>query len=257
MKNRLSGNNLKDIEKIVFVVPCYNEENRISLEYFEDLISLSGTFWIFVNDGSTDKTLTKLENLCTAANTLLISQQNNLGKAKSVQNGLLQILTTNKGVEWIGFLDSDGAFRRTDIERVIQLADCISSDAIFSSRVKLAGRNIRRRNFRHLFGRLIATIFGSVWKSIPYDTQSGLKIFRNTPSIQIAISEKFYTRWFLDIELVLKIVKCTEINIKIWEEPLTYWEDVKGSKIGLKQVGRILIEVVYIYICLFRQKKFL
>lgn len=257
MLNELSSNILDDPKKFVFIVPCYNEENRISMEYFKELLSISDTFWVFVNDGSTDKTLPILEKLCTAANTLLISQQNNLGKAKSVQNGFVQILTTKKGVEWIGFLDSDGAFKITDIERVMQLADRTSSDTIFSSRVKLAGRNIRRRNFRHLFGRLIATIFGSVWKSIPYDTQSGLKIFRNTPNIQIAMSEKFYTRWFLDIELVLKIVKKNKNNISIWEEPLTDWNDVKGSKIGLKQSGRILLEVAYIYICLFRLKKFL
>ena len=48
--------------QIGIVVPCYNEENRISLLEFEKhIIKNKNHFFCFVNDGSTDKTLKILQ----------------------------------------------------------------------------------------------------------------------------------------------------------------------------------------------------
>jgi glycosyltransferase involved in cell wall biosynthesis len=42
--------------KIVIVVPCFNEAKRLNFFYFNRLSKLKSTFWIFVDDGSTDDT---------------------------------------------------------------------------------------------------------------------------------------------------------------------------------------------------------
>ncbi len=40
------------------VVPCYNEETRLNLDYWLRLITeINHVDWIFVDDGSRDKTL--------------------------------------------------------------------------------------------------------------------------------------------------------------------------------------------------------
>ena len=45
------------------VIPCFNEEHRLDTEYWNNLISRMGYHWIFVNDGSTDGTRTKLDQI--------------------------------------------------------------------------------------------------------------------------------------------------------------------------------------------------
>lgn len=245
------------LSKILFVVPCFNEGSRIDLDYFERLIQLPYTFWIFVNDGSTDNTFHLLEKLCVRDNTKLISNQVNSGKSKSLQSGFNQGINSQEEFEWIGFIDSDCVIIHADIDRILRLARDSNYDSIFSSRVKLAGRLINRKRFRHFFGRLIAGIFSSTWPSMPYDTQCGFKLFKNTSTLQIALSEKFHTRWFFDIEVVLNLTKASGAKVKIWEEPLTLWCDIEGSKIGWSQAGKILMEVAYIYYCLLRLRKFL
>jgi dolichyl-phosphate beta-glucosyltransferase len=247
----------ESLAKILFVVPCFNEGARLDVDYFERLVKLPSTFWIFINDGSKDNTVHLLEELCVRNNTKLISNQRNLGKSKSLQLGFNDGINSQEEFEWIGFIDSDCAIIYEDVVKVLRLARNTNYDSIFSSRVKLAGRVINRKRFRHFFGRLIAGFLSSAWPSMPYDTQCGFKLFKNNNSLQIAMREKFQTRWFFDIEVVLNLTKISGSKIKIWEEPLTIWGDVEGSKIGWSQAGKILIELTYIYYCLFRVQKFL
>jgi len=53
-----------------------------------------------------------------------------------------------------GFVDADGAFNRIDVERILTEFDkyVMQShfDAVWSSRVALAGRSIDRQTSRHL-----------------------------------------------------------------------------------------------------------
>jgi glycosyltransferase involved in cell wall biosynthesis len=48
---------------IGLVIPCYNEERRIDLEYWDALANRGDIFLVFVNDGSTDLTNKILEEL--------------------------------------------------------------------------------------------------------------------------------------------------------------------------------------------------
>jgi len=56
-----------ETKTIYMVVPCYNEEKRLNLEYWNELIDIAGTKWIFVNDGSTDNTLNLLQGIKNAS----------------------------------------------------------------------------------------------------------------------------------------------------------------------------------------------
>ncbi len=243
---------------ILVIVPCYNEENRFNIEYFENVTKIQNTFWVFVDDGSSDQTANLLLEFCNLPNTHFLKMPKNLGKSEAIRIGMLEGLNLHSHANWVGFLDSDGAFSAYDIQNILgNLVNEVDKEitAIFSSRVKLAGRDIRRRIFRHILGRIIATFFGFIWKSLPYDTQSGFKVFRNSEFLQKSIQNNFSTRWFFDIEVSTRIASNKNGNLMIWEEPVSSWVDIAGSKISLREILRLLVEIPYIAFLLYVNRK--
>jgi len=80
--------------------------------------------------------------------------------------------------------------------------------------------------------------------SIPYDTQSGLKLFATNPSLWESLASPFETRWLFEIEMVANYQKNAHRELSIWEMPLDFWTDVAGSKIGFGESIRIMRELV-------------
>ena len=232
--------------KILIVVPCYNEQTRFDLIYWKNVIS-SNPFvrFVFVNDGSSDETLRIIQEIGQASEVL--SLEKNSGKSEAIRLGWLQYISESKWIGY-GFIDSDGAFSPNDIQKLIEIFkvqfDSNSKvDVILSSRVALAGRKIERTPFRHYLGRIIATYISHNWPGSPYDTQSGFKLFIKTDCFRKAILEPFETRWFFDIELLVRLKSLKEIELRIWEEPLMSWKEIANSKIKKYEFLRILREI--------------
>jgi glycosyltransferase involved in cell wall biosynthesis len=243
-------------KKVCIVVPCYNEAKRIDINYFRKLSKIPNTEWIFVDDGSTDSTLKVLHKLGDRNNISSIRLKSNVGKSKAIAQGILQIFNNINDIGWIGFLDADGAFTISDIQNFVQMTQSLKYyDAIYSSRVKMAGRNIHRNNKRHITARIITTFFGMNWTDIPYDTQSGFKLYRYTPRLKLLFIENFRTKWFFDIELHLRYMNLKASTFSVWEEPVTTWIDIPGSKINFREGFRIFTEICYITNLLYSQRK--
>ena len=234
------------------VVPCFNEEARIPIEYWRALINKSADVnWLFIDDGSCDKTFEILEIICFGSSAKTLRLSKNVGKGNAIRQGFLRILEENPEIKVIGYLDSDGAFSLQDVVNLVEKASNPESfsgqtmpDAVISSRVSLSGRCIERRRSRHYLGRIIATYLTHKWNDAPYDTQSGFKLFKNSKSFQNSVSDGFCTKWFIDIELLTRIGISNEGKLVIWEEPLDFWRDVNGSKLGFTSYPRILVEMV-------------
>ncbi len=234
------------------VVPCFNEEARIPIEYWRELINKSiEVNWLFVDDGSHDKTFEILERICAGSSAKTLKLPENVGKGNAIRQGFLKVLEDDPEIKIIGYLDSDGAFSLQDIVGLVEKASNADSfldnsipDAVISSRVSLSGRNIERRRSRHYLGRIIATYLTQKWNNAPYDTQSGFKLFKNSQSFQKSIKNSFSTKWFVDIELLTRIGISNEGRLVIWEEPLNFWRDVNGSKLSFRSYPRILVEMV-------------
>jgi dolichyl-phosphate beta-glucosyltransferase len=239
-------------KKVILVVPCYNEAERFSIDYWQDVIqSDSNIGWVFVNDGSSDSTGELLRRAVSMSNCMIINYERNLGKGNAIRIGFLSALESSPDCELIGYIDSDGAFSRHDIVKLTNKTIEITSnqldnslDAMLSSRVALAGREIRRNPSRHYLGRVVATFLTRSWIDAPYDTQSGFKIFRNTESLRSALENDFKTSWFVDIELLTRIGNLNGGLLNIWEEPLTFWRDIAGSKLKLSKIPKLLIEIL-------------
>jgi dolichyl-phosphate beta-glucosyltransferase len=243
---------------ISIVVPCYNESNRFNFDYFEDLTKIKKTRWIFVNDGSSDQTSEILKAFCNKPNTLYLELPTNRGKSHAIAHGVKYILSLNDKTTWIGFLDSDGAFAIEDIKRMLTLTNKSINrnfDAFYSSRVKLSGRKVFRSTSRHFIGRAISTLFGLFWQEIPYDTQSGFKVYKAKMLTFQIFLKPFVTKWFFDIELHLRVLISTKNKFSVWEEPLNVWKDIPDSRINGREKIKLIIEIIKVLKLLFNHKR--
>lgn len=236
------------------VVPCYNEAKRWNASYWNTVTSDETVDWLFVDDGSTDSTVEEIQRLLIRKNVNLLKLDRNLGKAYAVRKGL-QFSNELGEYASLGFIDADSAISPPAIKVFFEKWDYVSSeyDMLWASRVKLAGRNVNRKGTRHFLGRVVATALS--WGiDLPYDTQCGFKIFRNSKIFQTAINMKVETRWFVDLEILINYKKI-EPTVKIWEEPLEYWQEIRGSSIKVRHIPSIFNEIIRVKIKLFQHSK--
>jgi glycosyltransferase involved in cell wall biosynthesis len=236
----------------LIVIPCFNESNRFKLDYFRALLKTTDLGYnknvnidlLFVDDGSTDNTYNRLEDLLELTNVSILRLSKNVGKANAIRTGFLHAKASK--YVFLGYLDSDGAFDVNEVVSCIKLyinsyMD-VNVDLLSFARVSLAGSDIRRKGHRHLIGRMISTmlVLGSNYRI--YDSQSGFKIYSGKFLSQIDLSSPFKTRWFIDWEIILRSSSLATIV----ETPVKYWHDVSGSKLSLRHTFLILREILII-----------
>jgi glycosyltransferase involved in cell wall biosynthesis len=234
--------------KTYVIVPCYNEEQRLDTNYWNSLTKSLDFQWIFVNDGSTDNTKSKLEEI---KNKTTLNLEVNSGKAEAIRYGINYAMSRSDKNDLVTcYIDADSAFQANDVKRIFEIFKekmiARQIDSVWASRVALAGRNIKRSTTRHHLARIIITIIGFVDKKIPYDPQTGFKIFYLNHKVKQVFENKFKTRWFFDIEILRRWERLTGSRMDIWEEPVIYWYEVGGSKVNKRQYLRIFKELLYI-----------
>lgn len=247
----------KDNSNPCMIVPAYNEASRIEIRHWSQILEQTPYInWIFVDDGSQDQTVSILQELKCHQNFSLIEKAKNEGKAEAVRTGILSAPT---GTTILGFTDCDKAFDANELVAFLnigmaKLKTMNSPYMIIASRVKLAGRSINRSTKRHLVGRVIATLFGFIWRDIPYDTQSGLKLLLLPDRDYKAIfASTFKTKWLFDMEIIDRMGLLGTSKNAIEEVPLRYWTDVSGSKITAREYPRIMFDISRIALMVYKR----
>lgn len=237
--------------RTAFVVPCYNEAERLQSEHIGCLAATPELEVLLVDDGSTDATLDRLVDLATGIERVsYLSLRRNAGKAEAVRQGMLR--ATERGAEWVGYCDADMATPVAELRRLQAIA-LASPDisVVLGSRVSLLGRDVERSALRHYLGRVFATFAGLVLGIRVYDTQCGAKLFRSGPALTMALSEPFHSRWSFDVELLGRLLRgrgaAPPIGVKSFlEVPLRTWKDVNGSKLTIATSIRSGLELALI-----------
>ena len=218
------------------VVPCYNERHRLQPAAIATLVAANIAVTL-VDDGSTDATLAYLQQLARdhGPGVRVVPLSRNVGKAEAIRHALM----TPSTAPWRGYCDADAAVPATEIIRLLQLAQQHRAvGAVLGARVGLAGRSIARRSTRHYAGRIFATAASLTLDARIYDTQCGLKWFRNNAALQAALAEPFGSPWLFDVELLGRLLLLFQANPhitsnQIFEEPLLAWQEIAGSKLRL------------------------
>jgi glycosyltransferase involved in cell wall biosynthesis len=233
------------------LIPCFNEEERLKVDYFShlqrevDVLTDSFNFQVqfkFIDDGSTDGTNKLLISLCKEIPASLLTLKQNVGKGNAIRLGILEVLPSKP--EFIAYLDSDGAFKETDVARGIlkYVEDYHQTkiDLVSFARISMAGTTITRNKFRHIVGRLIATILNINSGYIFYDSQTGFKIYRGAFLHGLDLEARLKTKWFIDWEIILR----SPTQVRIIEVPVSNWRDVQGSNLSILNVASVLLEIL-------------
>lgn len=232
--------------RVWIVVPCYDEEKRLDTEAFEDYLrSHPEIGFIFVNDGSKDKTLRVLSGIRDhfPDRVKVIDQQPNRGKAEAVRVGMLQAL--GDSAAYAGYFDADLATPLEALDELIETLDTKPRiDIVVGARVALLGREIERNALRHYSGRFFAAAASFALALPIYDTQCGAKLFRSSAPIRELFGRPFGSRWIFDVEILARYLVGHGREDGIYELPLKRWVDKGDSRVRpidfVKAVGEMV-----------------
>jgi glycosyltransferase involved in cell wall biosynthesis len=224
---------------IALVVPCYNEAARLNVQEFRAFAARTPAIHLlFVDDGSSDKTVAVLESVRSGheANVSVLNCPVNRGKAEAVRRGVLHALD-QFSPRVVGFWDADLATPLNAVGPLAHILDEMPAiQMVFGARVKLLGRHVERRAIRHYPGRVFATMVSLLLQLSIYDSQCGAKLFRVGPHTRRIFAAPFLSKWIFDVEIMARYSQTLKLSPSdlagmIYEFPLEKWTDVAGSKI--------------------------
>lgn len=143
------------MEKISIIVPCYNEEEALPL-FYKEINKVSETMdeefeFIFVNDGSKDKTLEVIKNLSTLDKRCnYINFSRNFGKESAMYAGLE--LSTG---DYITLMDADLQDPPSLLPKMLKLIKEEGYDSVGTRRVTRKGEPPIRSFFARMFYKII------------------------------------------------------------------------------------------------------
>lgn len=202
--------------KICVLIPVYNCENKIKdvllsvLSYTTDIL--------VVNDGSTDNTLSVIEEF---ENIEIISYPKNKGKGYALRKGFKK--ASELSYTSVITMDGDGQHSALDLQKFFDLANKYPNVAIVGSRI-----------FDHPnmpSGSIFANKFSNFWftwmtaKKLP-DTQSG---FRYYPIYRMKNMRPITNRYEAEFEL---IVRLAWRGIPVNSLPISVHYDPKDERIS-------------------------
>ncbi|MGV9002538.1 glycosyltransferase [Flavobacterium sp.] len=230
------------MQKIAIIIPCYNEELRLSSNHIDYLIQNSQIDIYFANDGSRDKTVEVINSIISVhpERIFLIDFKENSGKANTIYYAINQINNENK-YDFIGYFDADFSTPPNEIVRLINELNRRECEFLIGSRILLLNSGIKRKYYRHIIGRVIITLINFKFSLGIYDTQCGSKLFSKT-IISKSFNKPFYTSWLFDVEIFIRLQKQDLLQYGV-ELPVYNWKDVDGSKLGFKTGFKILKEL--------------
>lgn len=174
------------------IIPVRNEADNVRelVERIDKSLTSAAIKYrlIFVDDHSSDNTVSKLKSLSKKYPITIRQKQGKIGKAFSILEGA-RLATT----EYVAMIDGDLQYPPEALPAMFELTP---KDAIVVANRKVHHTSRIRRTasglYRHFFGRLL---FG-----MPTDVQSGMKIFRK--DILDYLDSDAVDAWTLDLPLL-------------------------------------------------------
>ena len=234
--------------RLTVVVPCYNEEKRLPADAFRKF-AMPGVQidYLFVNDGSTDGTARVLDGLQNedASRFTVLTLEQNSGKAEAVRRGMLAAI--DRAPDLAAFWDADLA---TPLDELPLFVDIFNTrpeiEMVFASRVRLLGRNVRRKPVRHYIGRFGSTLISQSLGVQMYDTQCGAKMYRVNNGLREIFSTPFVSKWIFDAEIISRFIRQRGREAAVpamYELPIREWRDVHGSKVKSRDFVRAFTDL--------------
>jgi dolichyl-phosphate beta-glucosyltransferase len=216
------------IKSVSIIYPVYNEENRLNKTFFDiKNFDKSNKFlkkqYIFVNDGSTDQSLSIIKKRFKRNKRVkIISYSKNMGKGYAIKKGVL--IAKN---QWVLTTDADCSVSN------FQLINWIKSEYLNKKIfIYFASRNhplslVKKKIIRQFIGFLFKLLLLIFFKIKISDTQCGFKLYK------LNIAKKIFKMMLInDYMHDVEIYKISEkLNLKIKVLPVN-WNHADQSQIN-------------------------
>jgi dolichyl-phosphate beta-glucosyltransferase len=208
------------------VVPAYNEENRIETPLHPVVQYLRNKFnqWelIYSDDGSTDGTLKKLQQLQEKYPEIkIVGVSKNRGKGSAVKVGM-----SAASGNIILFSDTDFSTPIQETEKLFQSLNNGYDVAIGSRGLSDSQVEVHQAWPRETMGRLFNTILRSLLPIQFMDTQCGFKLF-SRKAVDIILPRMHLEGFAFDVEMLI-IAQANQLRIA--EVPVV-WKNVLDSRV--------------------------
>ena len=193
------------------IVPVFNEENTVQwvlnklncLDFVKEVI--------VVDDGSTDLTSAKVDEL-RLSKVQLIRLEKNTGKTAAVRRGLRNITREITIIQ-----DADNEYDPTDIQDVIHPILINRADVVYGSRF-LVKRASRVLYFYHYLANKTLTLLSNLFTNVNFtDIETCYKAFRSPLIKGLPISSR---KFGMEIEITALI---SRTRARIYEVPISYY----------------------------------
>lgn len=237
---------------ITVVLPAYNEEGDIVplLNEIERLLKerFSGVNVIVVDDGSSDRTVERVESI-KSGNIRLVKHGVNKGLSEAIKTGLLEALSVSSDNDVIVTMDADNTHCPGLVFRMASLID-EGNDVIIASRYLSRARVLGLK-----FGRRLLSLCASLFLRCLFPTKGVRDYTSGYRAYRAGVLKKAFEKWgdgFISesgfsciVDILLKLRK---MNIVINEVPLILHYDYKfgPSKINIRKTIKQILRLSFV-----------
>jgi len=223
------------------IIPAFNEEIRIAGSLDRILKFLKGRPYTFeiiiIDDGSKDRTVELVKNRFGQHSEVRINQQQNLGKGKAVQQGMLLA-----GGKYLFFSDADLSVPIETLSLFLSHLEKDSDIAIGTRQKAGATIEIHQPLFREFLGKVYTKLTNWILRLRVSDFTCDFKGFRREAARDL-FSRQQLSNWSFDAEILylarLKGYRVSEIPV-VWRNDertkVRLWRDIVTSFFGLLQI---------------------